>query len=70
MLRSAQRPEGIPLSLTVARMLASADRVASISELSERIAAAVDVADEPTRARLTEQLAAAVAIEDLAGLGA
>ena len=75
MLRSAQRPEGTPLSLPVARMLASADGGASIAELSERIAADAGVADEPTRARLTEQLAAAVAIlyvdgaiEDLAGL--
>ena len=57
-------------------MLASADGRASIAELSERIAAAAGVADEPTRARLTEQLAAAAsilyvdgAIEELAGLG-
>ena len=75
-LSSEQRPEGTPLSLPVARMLASADGRASIAELSERIAAAAGVSDEATRARLTEQLAAAAsilyidgAIEELAGLG-
>ncbi len=75
-LSSEQRPEGTPLSLAVARMLASADGRASIAELSGRIADSAGVTDDATRARLTEQLAAAAsilyidgAIEELAGLG-
>ena len=76
-LTSDQRPEGAPLSVPVARLLAAADGRASVAALSARIASAAGVTDEAARATLTEQLSAAVgilyvdgAIEELTGLAA
>ena len=74
-LTSEQRPEGAPLSVPVARLLAAADGRASVAELSARIAAEAGVTDAAARTTLTEQLAAAAgilyvdgAIEELGGL--
>ena len=73
-LAGGHRPEGAPLSLPVARMVALADGRASVADLAARIAADAGLA-APDRVRLTGQLAAAAgilyadgAIEDLAGL--
>lgn len=74
-LTSDQRPEGMPLSLPVARLLNNADGNFSVAELSAHISDAAGVIDADARSTMTEQLVAAVgilyvdgAIEELVGL--
>ena len=74
-LTSEQRPEGTPLSVPIARLLATADGRASVAELIARIADEAGLTNAAARSTLTEQLAAAAgilyvdgAIEELGGL--
>ena len=75
-LTTENRPEGAPLSLPVARVLAAADGRATVAELAARLADEAGL-DQAAALRLTEQMVAAIgilyvdgAVEDLAGLTA
>ena len=75
-LTAEHRPEGTPLSLPVARVLAAADGRATVAQLAARLAEEAGL-DPAASLRLTEQMATAIgilyvdgAVAELAGLTA